>query len=775
MKLKVEIDNVGYNSKPQNDIGAIKPRTQNQNNIKEINIKELMDLISKGHTISPGILKDGCKSENWKEQQLFMVDIDNNNSNEDIITSKQALKICEDNNLMPAFYYYTFTDTKEKPKFRLCFVLDKIITDNNERLLIMKTLNELFVQSDKSTKNSDRIFFGTNKKCILINEKNVITLENIIKVNENKLLNIDNINNTDNELERLKKTFDFYGYLVERNGEPIYSTTEYCKFKNCELCNHKDNLIYYFKTKTFMCFSESVNKGGSIIDYIQISKNMTLPQAIHYFKYELLKLPKNLKSYKNLEKNDVILNKIKDLNPIENYTLDEKGISKLFADVYIDINRFNVSVKEWYYYDGKVWKLDESSMNTNKNLEIFTDNLTIYTNNLENSQEKHELIKICRKLSEYKNRNSLLKDSKDVHFISNLDFDKNDDLLNCQNGTLNLKTLDFKNHNAKDLLTKITNVIYNPEIKSYKFEKFISEIMEHNEEKIIYLQKVLGYCLTTYTYQEELYIFLGTSTRNGKSTLIETYAYMLGNSTGYALNCSPETLAKKINKDSRTASNDVARLNNCRFLSTSELPKSMPIDIAFIKSITGNDRITARFLHQSEIEFTAKFKLVINTNYFPYIDDNTIFQSNRISIITFNRHFNEQEQNINLKNELKEVNELSGILNWCIEGLLLINKDKTITKPKCIIDDINKYKHKSDTIKKFIDESLVKSTKHSKIKEIYEVYIKWCLKKDVPIKYKHEFIEYLKNNNLYKASGTINGITERNIIPNHEIRYENYE
>ena len=47
------------------------------------------------------------------------------------------------------------------------------------------------------------------------------------------------------------------------------------------------------------------------------------------------------------------------------------------------------------------------------------------------------------------------------------------------------------------------------------------------------------------------------------------------------------------------------------------------------------------------------------------------FQSGRINVITFDRHFELHERDMNLKNKLKSPKELSGILNWCIEGLQL--------------------------------------------------------------------------------------------------------
>ena len=66
---------------------------------------------------------------------------------------------------------------------------------------------------------------------------------------------------------------------------------------------------------------------------------------------------------------------------------------------------------------------------------------------------------------------------------------------------------------------------------------------------------------------------------------------------------------------------------------------------------------------------------MINTNYLPTITDDTVFSSGRINVISFDRHFEPQEQDKDLKNRLRDKQELSGILNWCIEGLQLYRKE----------------------------------------------------------------------------------------------------
>ena len=77
--------------------------------------------------------------------------------------------------------------------------------------------------------------------------------------------------------------------------------------------------------------------------------------------------------------------------------------------------------------------------------------------------------------------------------------------------------------------------------------------------------------------------------------------------------------------------------------------------------MTGNDTINARFLNENSFDFVPVFKIFINTNYLPNVNDMTLFQSGRLKIIPFNRHFEEGEQDQGLKGQFAKPENLSGI------------------------------------------------------------------------------------------------------------------
>ena len=305
-KIELHIDTKGYKNKKfaKKDINIIKNRTQNAKPVI-VTIDQLIQAIQSGKSFSPAVMK-GLKANDFIQQQLFAVDIDNKNKNAPILQIQDALKICSQNNLPVLFYYPSFSHTKDKPRYRLVFMLDKVISDRNERNTIANNLCHLFEQADKSCTNADRIFYGTNKNAVKCDTENQVKTETILSLlppkTKNKDFTIqDTFKNNVSELDELKQKFDFLSYLEKRNGGIKTVGSDYVMFNTCEVCGHNEDLAYYRDTNTFKCFSDNGGQSGSIIDYLMITENLELSQAIHKFKNELCQLDSNLYSNKTIK------------------------------------------------------------------------------------------------------------------------------------------------------------------------------------------------------------------------------------------------------------------------------------------------------------------------------------------------------------------------------------------------------------------------------------------------------------------------------------------
>lgn len=463
-----------------------------------------------------------------------------------------------------------------------------------------------------------------------------------------------------------------------------------------------------------------------------------------------------------------LIEKLKKLNAVDAYSWGDKGLSALFAELFKDFCRYNTTAKEWFYYDGKRWASDPGAMRVSQKAKVFTDALVIYAAMVEDQKKRELYLKAVSVYGRLRNRETLIKDARDVHFFAQSDLDRKLNLYNCQNGTLNLSTGKFKWHNPADMLSKISNVWYDPNAKSPLFEKFISDIVEGDEEKIRYLQKVLGTTLTADTSLETCWILYGPSTRNGKSTLVETVAYLHGNTGGYALAMQPQTLAQRQNKDTRQASGDIARLDGCRFLNASEPPKRMIFDTALLKTLLGRDSITARHLFEREYEFIPHFHLFINTNYLPLIQDDTLFTSGRINVIGFNRHFTQAEQDKTLKQRLQSRENISGIFNWLLEGLCMFKKEGA-EPPEAITAATDEYRRTSDKMGNFLSECLEKTGRNSTAGAVYKRYQIWCEDNGFGTENKRSFFDELRAKGIFAETGTVHNLTVHNVVKGYEL------
>ena len=411
------------------------------------------------------------------------------------------------------------------------------------------------------------------------------------------------------------------------------------------------------------------------------------------------------------------------------YQRDEIGIGNAFADYFKPIARFNADRGIWYVYDGQVWQPDENALAVAELAKNLADQLYSFALQIKDEDTRNRYIKRVQKLQLRKHRKTMVEDAKSVYPVRMSLFDSSKYLFNCENGTLDLNTMSFRPHNPGDFITKISPVTYDPEATCPRWDQFVDEVMQGRSQVSRYLQKAVGYSLTGDTSLECLFIMYGPTTRNGKTTTIETILRLMGE---YGRSAKPDMLASNFRGPSNGApSEDVARLAGARFVGISEMEQKLTINASLTKQLTGNNRITARFLHENSFEFQLQAKIFIDTNHLPNVTDQTLFESGRLLIIPFNRHFEEHEQDKSLKTTLSDPAALSGILNWAVEGYRLF-KAEGLEPPEDVKTATAQYRQDSDRISQFIDSWLEEGKDEDyqpyevSTKAAYRVYAQWC-------------------------------------------------
>ena len=471
-------------------------------------------------------------------------------------------------------------------------------------------------------------------------------------------------------------------------------------------------------------------------------------------------------SKKQAERHNRLLTKLKEIQPEKTQECNEIGFSKIFAELYSYELVYNVTARSWYYYDGIRWCEDTGGIQAALKAKELYKLLKEYGSRIDDEKIGEPFLKYVIKYGELGKREKLVKDAIPHMSKSQKDFDCKHNLFNCLNCTFDFDTMESHEHTAADMLSLVCGCNYMPAADGKQWSKFIDEVMQGNKEKKEYLQRICGYFLTSITTLETAFFLYGATTRNGKSTFVETFRNMMGD---YASSIPPEVLAIAKNRNGDAASPQLAKLAGVRFLNISEPPKQMLLDVALFKSLTGGETISARKLYQEPFEFLPQFKICINCNSLPVVTDDTLFQSERVRILTFDRHFEPQEQNKHLKQELQAAEVLSSVFNWALDGLREYKKNGE-QPPQSVLISTDLYKKQSDKIKRFFDDCMQESHgKNVSGAVAFEAYRMWCRDNDYTPEGKGVFFSTLRDKKLMQKRATIDGKSVDNVITGYEL------
>jgi putative DNA primase/helicase len=298
-------------------------------------------------------------------------------------------------------------------------------------------------------------------------------------------------------------------------------------------------------------------------------------------------------------------------------------------------------------------------------------------------------------------------------------FDRDPFLLNCKNGTIHLKEGKLYPHRREDYITKILPVEFDKKAECPLWLKFLDKTFEVESEIIPYLQRILGYSLTGDMTEQCFFILYGEGA-NGKSTLLETVRYVLGD---YAKKAAPEAFFEKRNDAS--AGYEIAALEGARFVISDETQENRRLDEGIVKRITGGDMVSCRHMRQDFYEYAPTYKIFLATNHQPTIKGADIGIWRRIHMIPFNNQISDDERDPYLKEKLK--GEAPGILAWMVRGCLEWQERKGLHPPREILDATEEYRGEQDVLGDFInDRCTVGKSEFVEKNSLYKGYAEWC-------------------------------------------------
>lgn len=394
-----------------------------------------------------------------------------------------------------------------------------------------------------------------------------------------------------------------------------------------------------------------------------------------------------MEQFKREEEREMALAKL-----CSRYELTELGNSERLIRRHGDNLKFCTIFGKWYIWDGHYWKLDDTEeiVRLAKGTVRKIAKETEFADSDDRYRQVMKHAMSCETNGKIRAMISLAQ--SDVAVLPNV-FDAKPKLFNCQNGTYELDIGYFREHRKDDLLSMMSNVVYDPEAQCPKWKEHLLLIFNYKYDLLQSFQEMCGYSLLQENPEQLIFILFGEG-KNGKSVTVKVLSEVFGS---YAKNVSPESLM--IRKHSEAPRTDIARLVGGRLVTSTEAEDGMRFAESLVKQLTGGDKVTVRRLYESEFEFTPSFKIWFATNHKPKIRGTDTAIWRRILLVPFTVTIPEKDRDPDIITKLLE--ESPGIFNWCLEGLKRYQQNKRLTPAAEIQAATEEYRKESNIIEEF--------------------------------------------------------------------------
>ncbi len=396
----------------------------------------------------------------------------------------------------------------------------------------------------------------------------------------------------------------------------------------------------------------------------------------------------------------------------------DSGLAELFAKLHGADVRYCYPWGKYLCWDGTRWKIDDQGAVDQLGKKTI---MAIHATAAATPDDalRMALGKFATASESAARRAAMLKLAQSEPGIPILpaELDKNPWLLNCINGTLDLKTGELRAHDRADLISKLCPTLYDKAVKCPIWLRFIADITAGDIALQTYLQKAVG-CSLTGDVREHVLFFLFGIGANGKSTFINNVQDTLG--PDYAMKAPPDLLMVKTNESHPTERFD---LFGKRFVACIEAADGKRLAESLVKEMTGGDKIRARRMREDFSEFPPTHKIWLAANHKPVIRGTDVGIWRRIKLIPFTVVIPPERQDKVLPEKLKA--EFSGILNWAIQGCQLW-QSAGLAEPDVVSAATGQYRQQQDVFARFLDECcIVESTVRARAGDLLAAYRKW--------------------------------------------------
>ena len=345
----------------------------------------------------------------------------------------------------------------------------------------------------------------------------------------------------------------------------------------------------------------------------------------------------------------------------------------------------------WHSWDGRRWVEDQQGQAKRAVLDVLRDALAQSLND----KDLRADINKCESASGVAGVLDIAAALEPFAFIV-ADLDADPYLLNTDNGTLDLRTFELREHDPGDRITKVTSGAYRSDASGELWARFLGRVLPDAEVRE-FLQRLAGVGLLGVVTEHVLGILTGTG-RNGKGVFYGSLGHALGD---YATVAEPDLF---MHREGAHPTGEMD-LRGVRWAVVSESDKGRRLAEATMKRLTGGDEIKARRMRQDFVRFKPSHTPILVTNHLPVVagDDPALWA--RMRVVPFDVVIPAEERDTHLEEHLQL--EADAILTWAVNGYRDYLDRGGLAEPDAVKVATDNYRIESDAVRRFVDECCI--------------------------------------------------------------------
>ncbi len=392
--------------------------------------------------------------------------------------------------------------------------------------------------------------------------------------------------------------------------------------------------------------------------------------------------------------------------------LTDHANASLFVARHRDHLRYVPSRGAWFSWNGCRWAECEDD---GEALQAVVETIQAIEPN-DDAQRKHKTASLSRKALE--SAMAIGRRFDDMRVTSD-QLDADPWALNTPNCIVDLRTGATRPTSPDEFHTLSTAAPYDPAATAPRFQRYLHQTFNGDQELIGYVQRLAGYSASGVVTQHVL-PFLHGAGANGKTVLLDVLQGVLA---GYASSTPPGFLLSG-GRDDESA---IARLKGLRLIVASEVNRNAKFDEAKVKMLTGGDRITARHLFQKHITFEPSHTIWLAGNHQPKVESGGESFWRRLRLVPFEHTVPVAQREPGLAaTVIRE--EAAGVLAWLVQGAIQVVQGG-LADPDRIRAATKIYADEEDALGRFVEdccfvgggEEVKLNTRHARA-----AYEMWC-------------------------------------------------